>query len=248
MGHASAIPEKVTKHAPGSDAADKQSLKIIENYGLVSVVVGSRTVGNFVRPLDLPKARFKARNGLPPKPSNDNRLPCWDDTGQRLKFGMAMQSLSDRGHAFTFNFGPDRLAALLTHPKGFSRALALYMNRSLDARLGCVPDYGFVIEMTARGKLHVHGGIDSGPADLPKIEEALVHAAGEGWVKTRPGETQVKFKELFYPTGWTRYSFKDNPKARHAIKGNTVVITSSLRGYAKSLYREVRSRIHGLSM
>jgi hypothetical protein len=237
-------PEKVTKPIPGSDAADKKTLKIIENYGLVSVVVGSRTVGNFVRPLDLPKARFKSRNGLTPKPSNDNRLPCWDDTGQRLKFGMAMQSLSDRGYAFTFNFGPNRLAELLTHPKGFARALALYMNRALDARLDCRPDYGFVIEMTARGKLHVHGGIECGPAELSVVKEALVHAAGKGWVKTRPGETQVKFGELFYPTGWTRYSFEDNPKARRVIKGNTVVITNPLRNFGELLYGAVRKTIN----
>lgn len=243
-----AVPEKgvsrkVTKPAAGTDAADKETLKIIRDYGLVQVVVGSRTVRNFTPSLNLPKLTYKARTGTKPKPSNDNALPHWDHSGDRLKFGMAMQSLSERGCAFTLLFGPDRLKELLSHPKGFSRALALYIDRALDRRLGRVPDYGFVVEMTVRGKLHIHGGIETTSDVLSMVKAALEHAGGKGWIPSRPGEKQVHFRDLFYPTGWTRYSFEDNPKARRIIKGNTVVISNPLRRSAKQLYGAVKKTI-----
>ncbi len=156
---------------------------------------------------------------------------------------MSLQSLSGRGHAFTLLFGPSRLQELLDSPKGFSRALARYLNRALGRKLGHVPDYCFVVEMTPRGKLHVHGGIASTADDLHLIEEALNHAGGDGWVKSRRGETQVKLKPLFYPTGWCRYSFEDEPKARRALKGQTVVITNPLRASAGKLYGAVKKII-----
>lgn len=249
----SSAREKVTKHAPGTDAADKKTLKTIEDYGLVQVVVGSRTVHNFTSPSftpqrvppNLSKTLSKA-SGAPaptPKPANDNKLPLWRDTGRRLKYGMALQSLSGRGHAFTLLFGPSRLQELLDSPLGFSRALARYLNRGLKRKLGHVPDYCFVVEMTPRGKLHIHGGIESTADNLHRIEEALKHAGGDDWVKSRRGETQVKFKPLFYPTGWCRYSFEDEPKARRALRGQTVVITNPLRSSAGKLYGAIRKVI-----
>lgn len=243
--------KKVTRPAHGTDASDKETLKTIANFGLVQIVVGSHTVRNFTPPSftpkrlppNLSKTLSKASGEPTPKPANDNKLPTWKKSGQRLKFGMALQSLSGRGHAFTLLFGPSRLQELLDSPKGFSRALALYMDRALMRKLGYVPDYCFVVEMTPGGKLHVHGGIASTADNLHLIEEALNHAGGGGWEKSRRGEKQFMPKPLFYPTGWCRYSFEDEPKARRAIKGQTVVINSPLRRSAKALYGAVKKII-----
>lgn len=241
-----ALSNKVITPARGTDAADKRTLQIIRDYGLARVVVGSHTVGNFTPPSNYPPKALKGKKlGAvdPAEPVNDNALACWDHTGDRLKFGMAMQSLSGRGNAFTLILSPKRILEALGHAKGFSRCLAGFIDRVLKKHLGRVPDYGFVVEATARGKLHIHGGVECTHDELPVIKEALRYAGGKDWKPCRRGEKQVHFRELFFPLGWTRYSFQDRPKAKRLIKGTSLVITNPLRRRAKQTYVAVKAII-----
>ena len=231
-----ALSKNVTRRKRRSDRVDKQALETIRKIGSSITISGVGTVSN-AHSSDT-RTTTHPEEAIPS--ANDNRLPAWIHTGDRMKFNMAMRALEGRAHAFTINLGPERLKEALEHPDGFSRCLSRYMNRALERVLGRIPLYLFSVEMTGRGKIHVHGAIESTVDELARVEEALTKAAGAGWQKRRRGETQVYLQELNTADGWAEYSLRDGAKARRVITGKSVFIAKRLRPLAEATYLKAK--------
>lgn len=174
-------------------------------------------------------------------PTNDNKLPHWCHTGDRLKLSVANRVVAAIGHSFSLNLDPNRLKEALNAPGGFSDCLARYINRALKRKLGRVPLFWFQVDVTKRGKLHLHGAIESTADDLPRIMEALNEVGGRDWKPARPGEKQCWFDVQHNPDGWVRYSLRRRARVRFHLKGGrSHFIAKQLRALASETYGDLR--------
>jgi len=154
---------------------------------------------------------------------------------------MANRVVAATGHSFSLNLGPNRLKEALNAPAGFSNCLARYINRVLKRKLGRVPLFWFQVDVTKRGKLHLHGAIESTADELPRIMEALNEVGGRDWKPARPGEQQCWFDVQHNPDGWVRYSLRRRARVRFHLKGGrSHFIAKRLRAIASETYGDLR--------
>jgi hypothetical protein len=227
----------VTGRRRRSDRRDVQALKSIRFFESAADTSGAVTVADFHTPSSTPKQ----------PPSNDNRIPVWEHTSDRVKAAMAVRSIAERGgHAFTLNLGPTRIADAVTGSKAFSTYVAGFIRRALERECGQVPDFMFTVEQTKRGKLHLHGAVDATDNHLPAVKRALAHAGGLDWVPARRGETQVSLEPIHDADGWARYIFKDGPQSCRIVCDRVLFISKPLRPKAAITYRRYKNKVEEL--
>ncbi len=188
-----------------------------------------------------------------PTPANDNTEtavnsdrrapPSWQFTTDVAKLWAANEALTNNGeaYAFTLNLGPAIEKAANDNKAG----PMAYLERRIRERLkAALPDrkllYWLSLELTKSGRLHVHGGISvPGPSDLPLVREALISAGGKWDAPGRQYQLDTRLQD--HPPGWFRYSAKDWPRARKALRGQVLFLPNGLRALAKKAYMTHRS-------
>lgn len=139
------------------------------------------------------------------------------------------------GLTFTLNLSAACEKALLRSDNP-ARAMSDRINRALKA-LGCAaPAYGFALEISPAGRVHLHGAVLPGAIDLDTLKRALMKAGGK--LKSHAASRQLKFKP-FDPTkgahGWTGYITQDERITRRALATDKITfISSGLRRLTRS--------------
>lgn len=177
-----------------------------------------------------------------PTPFNDN-IPVWALTGDVVKAvaaTAALQIAEKPAYAFTFNLTPEAEAKALTQSKRFVDSLKRSFDKQLD-RAGVRLPYWFAIDITRKGRLHIHGAF--GAATENENLKAIMWKAW-GKQKLYP-QFQIDIRPL-RDDGWATYVFR-MPNHRRVAKriGQTLTMTRPLQQDAKWTYAEVRRIMRG---
>jgi hypothetical protein len=173
-------------------------------------------------------------------PRNPNPRP-WRSLNETEKLGAAIQSAQRHGgHAFTLNLGVGREGALL-HADDPSRLLSHYLSREFRRALGRDIPYSFVLEvardMHGYDRLHVHGVVVIGDADLARVKEALIRAGGQidhpQWAVK-----QLVLKPITDAAGWTSYLTKARRWHKPLPVGRHQFISREMKQLARQDYDE----------
>lgn len=230
------VSDKVTGRNRRSDKKDKELLDRIRKFKLPAsdtpeASFSSDPIPHPTRPLTTPSSTSTAAS-----------LCVWDHVSDRMKLTcstIALQVWSDPT-SWTFNLTPEAQAKALAHPKGFTKSLALALNRKLKDRLGRVPLYWFSIHVTKDGRAHLHGAIE-GLDDLPGLKEIMREAWGR-W-KGRGASYQVDLNPQRCDDGWADYAYEGRFRARAKVGDHTIYIPDELRRRAEFIYGELREII-----
>lgn len=139
----------------------------------------------------------------PPKKASQKTAP--------KKFGRAVElAKRQSGYAFTLNLSQARECSLRRSDDP-ARAMSDFINRAFK-RLSQLtdlpaPGYGFVLEISPAGRLHLHGTIILGGHNLEAVRSALKEAGGK--IKGHAAGPQLLTKPVFLASGWTQYCGED---------------------------------------
>lgn len=176
-------------------------------------------------------------------PQHAPRLP-WERATSSEKFAHAINTAQAKaGLAINLNLSADRENALLTADDP-ARVLSDRINRALkDAGCGKLP-YGFQLEVSPEGRLHLHGIIVAGNADLGAIKRALLKAGGK--LAGRAASRQVKLTPITDATGWAGYVTKSKNRTARALDCEKLTFLSAdLRSLTRENWQGLRrSRLH----
>jgi hypothetical protein len=188
------------------------------------------------------------------KNARDQRLYApWRDqqVSERLIFvGRAFRALPCSIRPFSLNLSQETIDAALMSRKSpmdyLKRSISRHVEKALGHRFDVLIAFG-----VADGRLHAHGILALHcDADLPKIETALLKAAGNP--RPLPGQhdplrIQEFEKDLRGVDGWIRYCCKNMSEARRAdIPRPHFSVTSDIRAGARTLYDESRNTINAM--
>jgi hypothetical protein len=185
----------------------------------------------------LPYPTIPIKAATPPAPANDNPIPVWSLTGDIVTAVCATAALQigdTPAVAFTFNLPREALA----RRERFLDRLKRRFDQEVKRRLpGVSLPYWFAIDVTADGRLHIHGAFAADPAWHSAIRDAMKAAWGE-W--DAPG----KHKQLLFKTpcddGWATYSIRNQRAVAKIIGPRTFTINHPLRRDAEWAYTEIR--------
>lgn len=144
---------------------------------------------------------------LPPK--------TWKEASaaDKLKASIALVG-QKRGLTFSLNLSPEQEKAMRASADP-ARHISDRINRQLKAAGVPSPEYGFVLEISPQGRLHLHGVLSPGLHDITAIKQALVRAGGK--IKGKAGSTQLLIEPILGASIWSRYVTKDMAKTKHDL-------------------------------
>ena len=151
---------------------------------------------------------------------NKNRLntklttTCWKKMGivqQMLAIGAYLDT-NNHYKAFTLRLSYEKMDRLAKEPKPADflrrRIYAAYSKKFKNR----VPVYGFILEKSRKGHLHLHGIIDLTDFPKRKSRDVLKQCAfGADFRKLSMHKYMLKIKEIFEGKGWLAYMAK-NPE------------------------------------
>ena len=180
---------------------------------------------------------------------NDNSIPVWENTSDRVKIVFANAALDMTGKrpvSWTLNLSPNRNDAAQRDPRGFTESLKRDLDRSLKRQLGYIPWYWFGVDVANKplDRLHLHGGIAADENELESIRLALLHTGGE-WASVRYKNSQLRLNPDRCDDGWPTYSIRRRRRVSALIRGRTFTISGPLRSEAKDLYDGCRQVMRG---
>jgi hypothetical protein len=227
-----ALSKKVTRRFRRSASIDDELIKKIQQFRVFpNALIGTPLVGDFQPPISHPL-----------KPSNDNALPVWELTKDRVKLAAstwALQVSGKRPISWTLNLTPERIEEAQRHPSGFTKCMSRYLQRAFERELGSAALYWLSTDASATGRLHLHGAVAADPQKLEAVERALRHVGGQG-SKPDKDDNMVDLNLERCDEGWAIYSVRNAARVRRLIKGRTLSITGPLRSEGKWFYDEVR--------
>ena len=230
------LSKKVTRRFRSSDSIDIEAIRKIQQFRVCpEAPIETPLVGDFHPPISDPL-----------KPANDNALPVWELTKDRAKLAASTWALQVSGKlavSWTLNLTPERINEALRHPSGFTECMGGYLKRAFERELGYSLPYWISADVSATGRLHLHGAIAADEQELEAFERALRHAGGHG-PKPVKDDHMVDLNPQRCDEGWAIYSIRNASKVRRLIKGRTTFITGPLRSEGKWTYDEVRRIIH----
>jgi hypothetical protein len=240
------MSKKVRQHFRRSDVNDKQTLRKIRKF-VPPAPRGSRLplVGSFDPPTS-PHLRVPLAT---PTHDNDNNIPVWENTSDRLKIVFANEALDMAGKrsvSWTLNLSPSRNNEAQRDPRGFTESLKRDLDRALKRQLGYIPWYWFGVDVANKpsDRLHLQGGIAADDNEFESIRIAMLHVGGE-WASARYKDRQLLLNPNRCDDGWPTYSFRRRRRVSALIKGRTFTISGPLRSEAKSLYDGCRQVMRG---
>ena len=226
------LSKKVTRRFRCSDSIDTEVIKKIQQFKVCPEgPIGTPLVTDFQPPISDPL-----------RPANDNALPVWELTKDRVKLAASTWALEVSGKrpvSWTLNLTPERIDEAQRHPSGFTKCMSRYLNRAFDRELGSAPLYWLSADVSTTERLHLHGAVAADPQELEAVERALRYAGGHG-PKPAKGDRMVDLNPERCDEGWAIYSIRNAAKVRRLIKGRSTFITGSLRCEGKWFYDEVR--------
>jgi hypothetical protein len=229
------VSDKVTGRNRRSDKKDKELLDRIRKFKLPAS--------------DTPEASFSSDHTPHPSlhestPSSTPKQPplcVWDHVSDRVKLACSTIALQVwfEPTSWTFNLTPEAQAKALAHPRGFTKSLALALNRKLKDRLGRVPLYWFSVHVTKEGRAHLHGAITLGMGDDLALLKEIMQAAWGRW-EGRGAAYQVHLNPQLCNDGWADYAFEGRFRVRALVGDHTFYIPDELRRRAEFVYGELR--------
>lgn len=148
------------------------------------------------------------------KPNTKLTTTCWKRMGivqQMLAIG-AYLNTNSRYKAFTLRLSFEKMAMLEKEPKPadfFRRRIYAAYRKKFKNR---VPVYGFILEKSPKGHLHLHGIIDLTDFPKRKSRDVLKQCAfGANFRELSMHKYMLKIKEIFEGKGWLAYMAK-NPE------------------------------------
>jgi hypothetical protein len=241
---------KVPRRFRRADVNDRDVLRKIHEFQCGALAIKPASL---VEKLKFSKPTLTTCTGTPlitsskasPKPSNDNRLPVWEDGSRRLKIAMANEALHGAGRqvaSFTLNLSPAHIETAQRHPDGFIDHLKRHLDKTLGRALGFVPLHWFAVDVAANNRLHLQGGIAFDLEQLDQIMAALIHVGGK-WASKRNADKQLHMNLQRCDQGWVNYDLRHSGAVRKLIRGRTYTIAGPLRSAAKALYDAYRAAI-----
>jgi hypothetical protein len=225
---------KITRRKRVSDAKDQEVLQIVREYKLPSSIAISSSFSSVFPPsIPVPVTDL----ALP-------FLPVWEHTGDRIKLAastIALQAWWDHPTSWSFDLNPDAEAEALKRPKQAVRWLSRSFSRALQRHLGYIPLYWLKAEVSASGRLHLHGAIALEAKDHRLLEEIMKEAWG-AW-KGRGKSRQVHLNSQRCDDGWVDYVLKARAKTRAVIGDHDFYISDELRRRGEFVYGELRDLI-----
>lgn len=174
-----------------------------------------------------------------PKPPS-KRKTRWRDLSENEKLQASIESAGRlRGLAWSLNLGIGRENAL-ANTADPARLLSQYLSREFRHALGHDLPSSFVLEIAQDehgGRLHAHGVVVTGDANLEHVKEALCRAGGK--IEDRAWSAkQLRMKPLTDVAGWCDYLTKNRRWGKALPSGRPVFINRPLKQIAKSDYEE----------
>jgi hypothetical protein len=241
-----AASKKVIRRLRRSDVLDMQTLNRILQFRVPTISTAGVPLVRVYTPSNpsLIPDPLDAPSPSPLAPDNDNAIPVWGNSQDRVKLAASTWALEASGKppvSWTLNLTPERIDEAQRDPRGFTKSLQRDLNRALERELGVVPLYWFSVDATRKPdqRLHLHGAVAADAQDLPGIERALRHVGGHGPKPAKP-DFMVDFNAQRCDEGWSNYSMRNAGQVRKLIKGRTISITGALRSKGRWFYEEVR--------
>ena len=170
------------------------------------------------------------------KTSTDPILTGWRNLTAPQIFNFSTRTAERAGGlAFSLNLSDqvEKSAAATRDPAAF---MAARITRSLKASgLAGLP-FALTLEATHLGRLHLHGVIILGDADLEQVKRALMNAGGK--LPGRSASRQLSLTVLTDALGWAGYCAKDENRTRREVAGNRLIfISRTMNALAKTLHQ-----------
>lgn len=163
---------------------------------------------------------------------------CWKKMGivqQMLAIG-AYLNTNSRYKAFTLRLSYEKMDKLAKEPKPADflrrRIYAAYSKKFKNR----IPVYGFILEKSSKGHLHLHGIIDLTDFPKRKSRDVLKQCAfGADFRKLSMHKYMFKIKEIFEGKGWLAYMAK-NPE----LVKPYVYMANQIKSETKSFLKGVK--------
>lgn len=234
--------KKVSARFRKSDANDLRTLVIIRKSEKAREVRSRHSVSDLQTPISAPEIALKAsRKGVPT--SSKETIPVWEKTSDRLKITFINRALSHGGYAFSLNVTD----AVIEKAHQYRLGFAAYFKREIDAAwkkvLPTHPTWWFHVDISDRGRLHLHGTFLASPQEIEAIKIVMCSVGG-AWRPQRRGEEQFHFRLLDERVDvWSRYCMRNSARVRRKVKGAVYCRTHDLTGIAKGIYGQIKRRI-----
>lgn len=237
-----ATPDKIATISDAEKAENALMRKVLELLGtedcLVSTLLPPPTppkpsmLQQIIR--EAREARMMAARGettstakAPKKSAPPIVLPTrWRDLTPAQRYLAAIRSaLKSDGAALTLNLSQKVEKSAATAPDPV-RYLSGLINRALKgAGLAGTP-YSFMLDVSAAGRLHIHGAIIFDPATDPAlVKRALMKAGGK--FQGRTASRQTLLRNLTDAEGWAAYCAKAERQTRKVLSGERLVFVST---------------------
>jgi hypothetical protein len=140
--------------------------------------------------------------------------------------------------AFSLNLSPDVEAAAL---RGSAKTVLQDRLRKGFKRYGLQGmEFGFIIEFTPEGRLHIHGIVANAGKQYQLLRAALASAGGT-WAGAGT-QYQVDVVSMWYGPGWARYLMKGAKVTRRKLGQQSVLsISRGLRRAAEDYWESLRT-------
>jgi hypothetical protein len=125
------LSKKVTRRRRRSDSRDMQTLKKIQRFRVpadkaIEPSLVADLTPSITTPLSVPLDK--------PIPDNDNALPAWEHSRDRIKLAVSTWALELSGKSpvsWTLNLTPGRIDQAQRDPRGFTESLKRDLDRAL---------------------------------------------------------------------------------------------------------------------
>lgn len=230
------VPEQRSKDVPSrrrrSVEKDGETIAKIRAFKLPVAPLTSSSLVTLSSP---------THNPVTLSPANDNLVPVWALTGDRVKVlfaNVALQIAEGRRHvAFTFNLTPDATDRAKAHSAGFLDCLKRDFDRELK-RSSLDLLYWFAVDVGSDDRLHLHGEFCAADGDVEAVRTAMKKAWG-AW-RTLGKHKQVRFEPKPPDDGWATYVMRNQAVVSKLIGSRTFTICHQLRRDAEWAYTELR--------
>lgn len=175
--------------------------------------------------------------------ADDHRAPpSWERTTEIIKAIYAHRAVSETGgHTFSLNLGPDVIAAAEADAKGFADYVRRRLDRCLKRKFGRNVDLWFVVEITDKGRPHLHGGLTINANEIDAATKALAKAGGK-WANEHRAERQVDIG-VRTDDEWPLYACGTLSSTGKKISGSLLAKSRELTRRARQLYEADRNLI-----
>lgn len=191
------------------------------------------------RPTSPSRRRASKPSATTSKPSKAKR---WRDLNRYEKLQGEIETAARHGGLpFSLNLGIGREGALLSSDDP-ARRLAHYLSRELRTAIGHDLPYTLVLELVrddnGYDRLHAHGAVIPGSADLAKVKQAFLRAGGAA-TGSLAGARQLVLKPFKSdPAGWFSYCLKTKRWGKAQPQGRSIYTTRTLSQIAQRDYQQ----------